>query len=222
MRARPRRSLGAYGRVAEPSSDGIDWHGMEEGGRTQTPTDPARSPGKDESLRIDLADATGRLSGSACGWLMERLSEALPEACRRESGRTGGRVRGGEVRVRVIADDEMAKMHEEYAGVAGTTDVLTFDMSIDEGGGVPPLDVDVAVCLDEAQRQASARGHGATPQLELLLYVLHGVLHCLGHDDHEEAPFRAMHDTEDAILTAIGVGPVFARPEFKRAEGGGA
>ncbi|MBL8887909.1 MAG: rRNA maturation RNase YbeY [Phycisphaerales bacterium] len=202
----------------------VDWQGMDDGGRTQAPNGPAATPGK-ESLRIDLADATGRLSEPACGWLMERLSEALPEACRRESGRTGGKVRGGEVRVRVIADDEMSKMHEEYAGVPGTTDVLTFDMSVDEGdggGGVPPLDVDLVVCLDEAQRQASARGHGATPQLELLLYTLHGVLHCLGHDDHEEPSFRAMHDAEDAILTAIGVGPVFARPEFKPAEGGAA
>ena len=202
----------------------VDWYGMEDGGRTQIPKSPATSPGKAESLRIDLADATGRLSEPACGWLMERLSEALPEACRRERGRTGGQVRGGEVRVRVIADDEMAKMHEEYAGVPGTTDVLTFDMSVDEGDGVPPLDVDLVVCLDEAQRQASARGHGETPQLELLLYTLHGVLHCLGHDDHDEGSFRAMHDAEDAILTAIGVGPVFARPEFKGSstEGGAA
>lgn len=198
---------------------------MDDGGKTQAHSDSATSTGKGDSLRIDLADATGRLSEPACGWLMERLSEALPEACRRESGWTGGRVRGGEVRVRVIADAEMAQMHEEYAGVPGTTDVLTFDMSVDEGdggGGVPPLDVDLVVCLDEAQRQASARGHGETPQLELLLYTLHGVLHCLGHDDHEEASFRAMHDAEDAILTSIGVGPVFARPEFKPAEGGAA
>lgn len=200
----------------------VDWHGMDDGGRTQARIDSATSADKGESLRIDLADATGRLSEPACGWLMERLSEALPEACRREKGRTGGHVRGGEVRVRVIADAEMATMHEEYAGVPGTTDVLTFDMSVDEGNGVPPLDVDLVVCLDEAQRQASARGHGETPQLELLLYTLHGVLHCLGHDDHEEASFRAMHDAEDAILTSIGVGPVFARPEFKPAEGGAA
>lgn len=195
---------------------------MDDGGKTQARSDSATSTGGGDSLRIDLADATGRLSDPACGWLMERLSEALPEACRRESGRTGGQVRGGEVRVRVIADAEMAQMHEEYAGVPGTTDVLTFDMSVDEGSGVPPLDVDLVVCLDEAQRQASARGHGETPQLELLLYTLHGVLHCLGHDDHEEPSFRAMHDAEDAILTSIGVGPVFARPEFKPAEGGAA
>lgn len=198
---------------------------MEDGSNTQSPSSAAPQTAREVSLRIDLVDATGRLSEPACGWLMERLSEALPEACRRERGRTSGTVRGGEVRAKVVNDAEMARLHEEFSGIPGTTDVLTFDMSVDEndaGGGVAPLDVDVAVCLDEAQRQASARGHGETPQLELLLYVLHGVLHCLGHDDHEEPAFCAMHDAEDAILTAIGVGPVFDRPEFKPAEGGAA
>jgi ssRNA-specific RNase YbeY (16S rRNA maturation enzyme) len=46
----------------------------------------------------------------------------------------------------------------------------------------------------------------------LLLYTLHGVLHCIGFDDHEEADFEAMHGAEDAVLAAIGVGPVFHRP----------
>jgi len=45
---------------------------------------------------------------------------------------------------------------------------------------------------------------------ELLLYVVHGVLHCLGMDDHDEAAAAAMHRVEDAVLTAIGVGPVYS------------
>ena len=42
--------------------------------------------------------------------------------------------------------------------------------------------------------------------------MLHGVLHCLGMDDHEEASFEAMHRMEDAVLSHIGVGPVFHTP----------
>ena len=29
------------------------------------------------------------------------------------------------------------------------------------------------------------------------------------HDDHDEAAAAAMHQVEDAVLTAIGVGPVY-------------
>ena len=46
---------------------------------------------------------------------------------------------------------------------------------------------------------------------ELLLYALHGVLHCAGFDDRTNDDFEAMHVEEDRILTAIGVGPTFAR-----------
>jgi ssRNA-specific RNase YbeY (16S rRNA maturation enzyme) len=47
----------------------------------------------------------------------------------------------------------------------------------------------------------------------LLLYVVHALLHCLGHDDHEEQAAEAMHRMEDAVLESIGVGPVFRVPE---------
>ncbi|MBS0190942.1 MAG: rRNA maturation RNase YbeY [Phycisphaerales bacterium] len=173
-------------------------------------------------LRVDLRDSSGRVPESACVWLVEMMSKAFAAAARREAGRSGGRARGGEVRVRVVNDEEMARLHEEYAGVPGTTDVLTFDLSVDEdGSGFAPLDVDIEICLDEAERQARARGWTGTAFTtsgapgwwhELLLYGLHGVLHCLGHDDHDPESYRAMHDAEDEILTGIGVGVVFARP----------
>jgi rRNA maturation RNase YbeY len=138
----------------------------------------------------------------------------------------------GEVRVRVVADPEMAQAHEEFAGVPGTTDVLTFDMT-DPDLGPPPamvleharlestpipygIDTDIMVCLDEAIRQSGGGQPGdntpAAAQKELLLYVVHGILHCLGMDDHEEQAFEAMHKVEDRVLAAIGVGPVFRPP----------
>lgn len=164
------------------------------------------------TLRVELADSTNRLSDADCRWLLDTMGRAFGEASKREASRTKGSARPGEVRVRIVGDAEMATMHEEYAGVPGTTDVLTFDMSVDEdGSGVPPLDVDLVACLDEAERQAKARG--TTAVQELLLYSLHGVLHCLGHDDHEDTAYRDMHAAEDQILTAIGVGAIFHRAE---------
>ena len=123
---------------------------------------------------------------------------------------------GGEVRVRVVGDQEMAAAHERYSGVAGTTDVLTFNLA-EAGDG---LDVDVLVCMDEAERQAGRRGHAV--ERELLLYVIHGVLHCLGHDDHDEAAAARMHAEEDRVLEAVGVGATYGRMEEEpHAERGG-
>lgn len=166
--------------------------------------DPSRSP--DRSLgttptphHIELVDATGRLDMADAGWLHARLAEAFAHL--------GA---PGEVRVRVIDDAEMDKAHQRYSGVAGTTDVLTFDLA--EGASHrdgAPLDVDLLLCLDEADRQAAERGH-REPRRELLLYALHGVLHCLGEDDHTPEGFAAMHAREDAVLRAIGVGAIFS------------
>lgn len=141
---------------------------------------------------VDILDSTGRLPTAHVNWLTEHLRGALRELRA-----------GGEVRVRVVDDDAMASAHLRYSGVEGTTDVLTFDLT--EPGRM--LDVDVLVCLDEAERQGAERGHPR--QHELLLYMVHGVLHCLGHDDHDEAGHERMHAEEDRLLRALGVGAVY-------------
>ncbi|CAN5740282.1 hypothetical protein BH11PLA1_BH11PLA1_19950 [soil metagenome] len=119
----------------------------------------------------------------------------------------------GEIGVRVVGDAEMADLHLRYCGVAGTTDVLTFDLidsahaeGMAEGDG-RPVEVDIVVCLDEAARQAAARFLAV--RHELLLYVVHGLLHCLGCDDGDDAAFARMHAREDALMAALGLPPAF-------------
>ena len=116
---------------------------------------------------------------------------------------------GGEVRVQIIDDAAMARAHQDYCGVSGTTDVITFDLADGESANGAPLDVDLLICADEAGRQAAERGHGV--DRELTLYILHGVLHCMGYDDHDEDSYERMHAQEDAILERAGLGAVFAR-----------
>jgi probable rRNA maturation factor len=113
----------------------------------------------------------------------------------------------GEVRVRLVDDETMAAAHLKYSNIPGTTDVLTFDLAEGDSASGAPLDVDILVCVDEAKRQAALRGH--TPEREILLYILHGILHCLSYNDHDDAQYERMHAEEDRILTAIGVGPLF-------------
>ena len=110
------------------------------------------------------------------------------------------------VHVEIVGDREMDRLHRVHSGIPGTTDVLTFP-GHREG---EPIDVDIVACADEAARRAAEFGHGI--DRELLLYALHGLLHCCGHDDHEPAAHGRMHAEEDRILRALGVGATF-RPE---------
>lgn len=147
--------------------------------------DPARS------ITFDLLDPDGLLSA--------RQRSAVDELVRSALDRLDA---AGELRARVVNDQTMSEAHARYAGVEGTTDVLTFDLG--SGGAV---DADLYICVDEARRQAERLGHPV--EHELVLYIVHGLLHCLGHDDHDEEDARRMHTEEDRLLTAIGIGPVF-------------
>lgn len=147
------------------------------------------------------------LDAGALAWLEGKAREALAAIGV-----------AGEVRARLVGDAEMSRSHERYCGVSGTTDVITFNLGAGPGGEPDPggearsasaMDVDLLICIDEAARAAAARGHGV--EREVLLYVVHGVLHCLGYDDHVEEDAAEMHAREDEILTEIGVGAVYAR-----------
>jgi len=146
-------------------------------------------------LHIEIADEGSLLAPERRGWIVSTAIAALEPVA----------TLGGEVRGRIVGDAEMAEGHMRWLDIPGTTDVLTFDMRERDD---EPLDVDIMLCFDEASRQADIRG--LKPEHELLLYVVHGVLHCLGHDDHDEADAARMHAEEDRLLGLAGVGPIYA------------
>ena len=130
-------------------------------------------------------------------WVLERLAACLAHVADPVA----------RVTVEIIDDHRMAALHERFSNVPGTTDVLTFPAS----GPGEPVEVDIAICVDEAARQSRARGHDL--RHELLLYALHGVLHCTGFDDRAPHDHARMHAEEDRILQAIGLGAVYARED---------
>ena len=156
-----------------------------------------------QCFAFDVADASGRLSRTDQAWLSDHLAKIA-----------GYLTFQGEVRCRIVSDVEMLSLHTKFSNDPTTTDVLTFDLTEGKAaehaavGQTPVLDVDLIICLDEALRQAAIRSH--KPRRELLLYCLHGILHCLGHDDHDDEAYELMHKREDEVLLAVGVGQTFA------------
>jgi probable rRNA maturation factor len=92
--------------------------------------------------------------------------------------------------VRLTSDRELRRLNRTYRGKDRPTDVLSFPGDLAAGEADPPGAGDaggphlgdVAISVPTARRQAAAAGHPLRRELEVLL--LHGVLHCLGHD-HE-------------------------------------
>jgi len=161
-------------------------------------TQPEADDQPPSSIDVEIFDAQTSLEPAQRSLLEQQLQLAFAQLSN-----------SGEVRIRVVNDKEMSDAHLKFSDVEGTTDVLTFDYGSDFAGPIDDkvLDVDLVICFDEALRQAGA--HQSTVVSELLLYSVHGVLHCLGFDDHDEIEYQRMHKKEDEILTAIGVGPLF-------------
>jgi probable rRNA maturation factor len=81
--------------------------------------------------------------------------------------------------VRFVSDREMRQLNRVYRTRDATTDVLSFPGEVTAEGRHLG---DVVISVPAARRQARAAGHSTERELKVL--VLHGVLHCLGHD-HE-------------------------------------
>ena len=119
-----------------------------------------------------------------------------------------------EISVALVDDATMSLLHERDLGIAGPTDVLTYELDHDTKAG-RCTSGEVIVCVPEAKRQAAER-RGSVGD-ELLLYALHGALHLAGFDDRTDRCYREMHRMEDDILSQIGVGPVFRPVATKNA-----
>lgn len=147
---------------------------------------------------IEVRASPGLTRACDANWIATQLRRAAEFISRHEDKSVA------RVNVLIVDDARMIHLHERHSGDASTTDVLTFDLREDPAG---PVEADIIVCADEAARRAAEFKHSI--ERELLLYCVHGLLHCLGHDDHDDAGWRRMHAREDEVLTAIGVGATF-------------
>ena len=129
------------------------------------------------------------------------LQEGIRETLRRFE------TAGADLSVAVVSDTEIAELHEKYMNIKGATDVLTFDLAEQHRAGGRRVEGEIVVSADTAKRRAEERAHPVAA--ELALYVVHGTLHLLGMDDATEQEAMKMHEMEDEILAAIGVGRVY-------------
>ena len=105
-----------------------------------------------------------------------------------------------ELSVMLVDEATMERLHVEYMGEPGPTDVLAFPMDDLDGAadGDTELVGDVVLCPTIAATQAATAGHDMADELRLL--CAHGVLHLLGYDHHEPADEREMFGLQARLL----------------------
>lgn len=121
-------------------------------------------------------------------WLRRVVRRALPE-CLAAVKSAGAPLAGlEEIEITLIDDAEIGRVHADFLGDPEPTDVITFHHG------------EILISADTAVRQAAE--HGETPDRELALYAVHGLLHLAGWEDHDPAEASAMADRQSAILAA--------------------
>ena len=96
-----------------------------------------------------------------------------------------------ELSVLLANDRKIRTLNKQYRGQDRATDVLSFSQNEEEENKPnSPLMGDVVISTETAKRQAAE--HGLTLEEEIVLLLIHGILHLLGFD-HERSDEEACH-----------------------------
>ena len=110
---------------------------------------------------------------------------------------------GGTLTVLLVDDEASAELHGQHFDDPTATDVMTFPDGTEHPDDGQVHHGDLAVGVGVARRVAAARGRPVGD--ELTLYIVHGVLHLLGHDDHHPDDRAAMWDLQRQVLSPLGI-----------------
>lgn len=100
------------------------------------------------------------------------------------------------VEVALVDDETSARVHDQFMGVPGETDVITFHHG------------EIVIGVEVAFRQALENGE--PPLRELFRYIVHGLLHLAGHEDGEPEERARMEAAQEPLVAKLW--PVFAEP----------
>ena len=109
-----------------------------------------------------------------------------------------------ELDINLVATREMTLINETFLQHEGSTDVITFDHH-DHASRIThhasEIHGELFVCVDDAVAQA--KEFKTSWQSELVRYIVHGVLHLLGHDDLRPDLRRKMKREENRLVRRL-------------------
>jgi len=89
-----------------------------------------------------------------------------------------------------VGSRRMRSLNKKYLGHDYVTDVITFDLQ--DGLG------EIVICPKVAA--SNAKQHQTSTDKEIILYVIHGILHLAGYDDHSPKDIAQMRKMEAKLL----------------------
>ena len=112
----------------------------------------------------------------------------------------GEHVADYEISLAFVDNPTIQRLNKQYLDHDEPTDVLSFPLS---NPMVKVLAGELIVGAEVARAEAAERGHDV--QVELALYVIHGLLHLCGHDDKSANAAKEMRQRERQYLAKLGL-----------------
>lgn len=122
-------------------------------------------------------------------WLTKKAIHALPDCLESVGSEEPVLPQLSSVEVSLIGDEEIARVHGDFMGDPTPTDVITFHHG------------EILVSVDTAEREGPE--HKNSIEEEVLLYLIHGLLHLNGHTDLVEPDREQMHSIQNEILRRV-------------------
>lgn len=107
------------------------------------------------------------------------------------------RVRSGELNVLLVTDRVIRRYNRRFLHRDRPTDVIAFQGER-PGRVKTPFLGDIVVSLERAKKQAVL--YKSTFKRETYLYLIHGILHLMGYDDHTKPARRRMEILQSSFL----------------------
>ena len=110
-----------------------------------------------------------------------------------------------ELSVALVDDAVIHRVNRDYLSHDYPTDVISFLLEKSAGPAGDHLDGELVISTETALREAPH--HGWSAHDELVLYVVHGLLHLCGYDDLQADTRRTMRERERQLLAAWKLTP---------------
>jgi probable rRNA maturation factor len=110
----------------------------------------------------------------------------------------GEGVHDAEISLAFVDNATIHRLNRQFLDHDEPTDVLSFPL-----GEGKKLAGELVLGAEVALGQAQVRGHSV--EVELALYVIHGLLHLCGYDDRATEGARAMRERERHYLGVLGL-----------------
>ena len=117
------------------------------------------------------------------------------------------KIKKAKLSIAFVTQQKITALNKKFLKRPFATDVLAFDFSYQNQAHkviskrVQTLNGEIVISLDAALKNAKIYDSSFTK--EIVLYVIHGILHLSGFDDHRSADKKRMREKEKGLLKKV-------------------